>query len=156
MVSCCVVTSKPAVAGDADAKPLPVGPIPGAREVHTRDARGRLEEGAKAYPDQQVFTHGLARLLAAAPDDRLRDGPRAMELVQELVARGRTLDLGATMAMALAELGRFAEAAALQRDLIAAADKNGLRDVVRRLKTNLGLYERSEPCRTPWADGELQ
>ncbi len=121
-----------------------------------REARDRLEEGAKAYPDQQVFTHGLARLLAAAPDDRLRDGPRAMAIVQKLLEQGRTLDLGATMAMALAELGRFAEAAALQRDLIAAADKNGLQDVVRRLKTNLGLYERSEPCRTPWADGELQ
>ncbi len=121
-----------------------------------REARDRLEEGAKAYPDQQLFTHGLARLLAAAPDDRLRDGPRAMALAQGLVAQGRTLDLGATMAMAFAELGRFSEAAALQRDLIAAAEKNSLQDVVRRLKTNLGLYERSEPCRTPWADGELQ
>ena len=43
MVSFCVVASAPAVAGDADAKPVPVGPIPGSREVHTRDAHGRLD-----------------------------------------------------------------------------------------------------------------
>lgn len=43
MVSCCLVTSQPAVAGDADAKPVPVGSIPGAREVQTRDAHGRLD-----------------------------------------------------------------------------------------------------------------
>ena len=121
-----------------------------------REARARLEEGAKAYPAKMVFAHGLARLLAAAPDERVRDGPRAMALVQELLKQGRTVDLGATMAMAYAEIGRFPEAAALQRDLIAAAEKNGLKDVVPRLKENLGLYERSEPCRTPWAANELQ
>ena len=49
-------------------------------------------------------------------------------LVQDLLKKGRTLDLGATMAMALAELGQFSEAAALQRDLIAAAEKNGLKE----------------------------
>jgi tetratricopeptide (TPR) repeat protein len=121
-----------------------------------QEARDRLADGMKAYPAEQVFPHGLARLLATAPDDRIRDGRRAMTLVQDLLKKGRTLDLGATMAMALAELGQFSEAAALQRDLIAAAEKNGLKDVVPRLKENLGLYERSEPCRTPWADNELQ
>ena len=54
MVSCCLVTSKPAVAGDADAKPVPVGPIPGAREVHTRDARGRLDVFT-SIPDGSKF-----------------------------------------------------------------------------------------------------
>ena len=121
-----------------------------------QEARDRLADGMKAYPAEQVFAHGLARLLAAAPDDRVRDGHRAMTLVQDLLKQGRTLDLGATMAMALAELGQYSQAAALQRDLIATAEKNGLKDVVPRLKENLGLYERSEPCRTPWADGELQ
>jgi hypothetical protein len=54
MVSCCVVASTPAVAGDADAKPVPVGPIPGAREVHTRDAHGRLDVFT-SIPDGSKF-----------------------------------------------------------------------------------------------------
>ena len=43
-------------------------------------------------------------------------------------SKGRTLDLGATVAMAYAELGQFAQAAAIQRDLIAAAEKAGLQE----------------------------
>ena len=65
-----------------------------------REARARLVDAVKVYPDQSVFAHGLARVLAAAPDDRVRDGQRAMALVQEVLKQGRTLDLGATMAMA--------------------------------------------------------
>jgi tetratricopeptide (TPR) repeat protein len=120
-----------------------------------REARDRLSEATKAYPNEQVYAHGLARLLAAAPDDQVRDGQRAMSLVDDLLKQGRTLDLGATMAMALAEMGQYARAAALQRDLIAAAQKAGLPDMTRRLNANLVHYERSEPCRTPWAPDEL-
>ena len=36
------------------------------------------------HPDQPDVAHMLARLLAAAPDDRVRDGRRAMEIVQDL------------------------------------------------------------------------
>lgn len=120
-----------------------------------REARDRLTEGMKADPNSSLFTHGLARLLATARDDRIRDGQRAMALVQDLIKQGRTLDLGATMAMALAELGQFKQAAAVQRDLIAAAEKAGLRDVASRLAANLALYERGEPCRTPWTADEV-
>ena len=44
-----------------------------------------------------------------------------MELVQQMLQRGRSLELGETYAMTLAELGQYREAQALQRDLIAAA-----------------------------------
>jgi tetratricopeptide (TPR) repeat protein len=120
-----------------------------------REARDLLTEGMKGGSDASLFAHGLARVLATARDDRIRDGQRAMTLVQDLLKQGRTLDLGATMAMALAELGQFAQAAAVQRDLIAAAEKAGLRDAASRLTTNLGLYERGEPCRTPWTADEV-
>ncbi len=120
-----------------------------------RDARARLEAAVKAYPDQGVYAHGLARVLAAAPDDQVRDGQRALALVQDLIKQGRTLDLGATMAMALAELRQFTHAISLQQDLIAAAEKGGLTDMARRLKVNLVHYERLEPCRTPWTPDEL-
>jgi len=67
----------------------------------------------------------------------------------------RTLELGETMAMALAALGRYDEAAAVQRDLLKDARENGLAVAVPRLAKNLARYERGEPCRTPWADDEV-
>ena len=116
-----------------------------------REARDRLDAGIEAFPGASIFPHALARLLAAAPDAEVRDGPRAMRLVEQLAARGqRTIDLGETMAMALAEAGRYGEAAAVQRDLIAAAEAEGMRDAVPWLAANLRLYEQGRPSRAPW------
>ena len=119
------------------------------------DARTRLEQAAEAYPGDPGVAHALARLLAAAPDERVRDGGRALTMVDRLASRGRTFDLGETMAMALAEVGAHDRAAALQRDLIMGARRAGLPDVVRRLEENLRRYERGEACRTPWPEGEV-
>ena len=120
------------------------------------EARDRLVADMNAFPDQSVFAHGLARLLAAASDDRVRDGDRAIALVGELLKKEqRTLDLGETLAMALAAATRYEEAARLQRDLVRGAEGAGLRQVVPRLAANLELYERGQPCRTPWPAGEV-
>jgi hypothetical protein len=62
--------------------------------------------------------------------------------------------LGETMAMALAQQGQFAEAAEIQRGVIAAAERAGLTQDVRRMTGNLRRYERGEPCRTPWSDDD--
>jgi len=119
-----------------------------------REARDQLASAAQSTQDP-VFRHGLARLLATSPDDTVRDGTQAMKLIQELVAEGRTLDLGETMAMTLAELGRFEQAMSVQRDLMAAAEKARLPKVVARLRVNLARYERREACRTPWTIEEV-
>ena len=121
-----------------------------------REARDHLRADAKAYPERTIFAHGLARLLAAAPDDLVRDGDRAMALVGELLTKEqRTLELGETMAMALAAATRYEEAARVQRDLMQGAERAGLRQVVPRLAANLALYERGQPCRTPWPPDEI-
>ena len=120
-----------------------------------REARDRLAAGMEAFPGASIFPHALARLLAAAPDAGVRDGPRALRLVERLAQGERTIDLGETMAMTLAELGRHGEAAGVQRGLIAAAEAEGMRDAVPRLAANLRLYERGRPCRTPWPAGAV-
>lgn len=119
------------------------------------EARTRLERAAEAYPGDPGVTHALARLLAAAPDGRVRDGARALTMVDRLASRGRTLELGETMAMALAEVGAHDRAAALQRDLVTGAGRAGLTDVIPRLEGNLRRYERGEACRTPWPEGAV-
>jgi tetratricopeptide (TPR) repeat protein len=121
------------------------------------DARDRLAEAVNAYPQERAYAHALARLLAAAPDDRVRNGSRALALVQEVLRNQQpTPDVGETMAMALAEMGRYPEAIAIQKDLIAGGQKAGAREIVRRLQNNLQRYERGEPCRTPWSEEELR
>ena len=120
-----------------------------------QEARGRLEEGIARHPDQPMFAKALARLLAAAPDARARDGQRALTLVQELLAQERSFDLGEAMAMALAEVGRYAEAASWQREVISMAAQAGRNDLVQLMAGNLRLYERGEPSRTPWRDDEM-
>lgn len=122
---------------------------------HWSAARARLEQALEAYPNDAGVAHALARLLAAAPDERVRDGARALAMADGLASRGRSLDLGETMAMALAEVGAFDRAAALQRDLVTGAMRAGLAGVSGRLQENLRRYERGEASRTPWPDGEV-
>jgi tetratricopeptide (TPR) repeat protein len=118
------------------------------------EARNRLAAGMKTPAHEATLRPVLARLLAAAPDDRVRDGRLALRLVEQLVKEEQSLQLGETTAMAFAELGQYEEAAAVQRNVIAAAQQAGLATVVARLTANLRLYERGEPCRMPFADDE--
>jgi tetratricopeptide (TPR) repeat protein len=115
-----------------------------------REARDWLEEATRMHPDRPDFTHALARVLAAAPDDGVRDGARAQALVETLLATVKTTDLGETLAMALAERGQFAQAAQIQRDVIAASRRAGMAAAAASMTVNLQRYERSLPCRAPW------
>lgn len=120
-----------------------------------RQARDELSEAMKVARDGRRFAHALARLLAAAPDDRVRDGRTAVAIVRELAQSHPTIELAETQAMALAELGQYADAAQLQREAIAAAKQSGGGGwLIRRLENNLARYERGEPCRTPWTDDD--
>jgi len=119
-----------------------------------KDAREVLEEAIRVQPDRQELSIALARLLAAAPDDHVRDGRRALMIVDDLFKTNKTTVLGETMAMALAEVGDFGQAVGIQREVIQAAQKAGLDADARRMSGNLALYEHQRPCRKPWTEGE--
>ena len=114
-------------------------------------ARDQLLDGMAQYPSAPAFPLALARVLAAAPDSQVRDGVRALAVMERLSEEQQRMDLGETLAMALAEVGRFDEAAALQREAIEAAPA----EIAQRMAANLALYESGQPCRTPWRDGEI-
>ena len=59
------------------------------------------------------------------------------------------------MAMTQAELGQYGEAAAWQREAIAAAESLRRPDLVRRLLDTLARYEHRQPSRTPWLDDNV-
>jgi tetratricopeptide (TPR) repeat protein len=115
-----------------------------------QEAKDRLIEATAAYPDEPEFAHALARLLAAAPDDRVRDGRRALEIVETLLQGRASTELGETLAMALAELGQFERAVRIQRDVMDANTRAGVPDENQTMAANLKLYETRRPCRTPW------
>jgi tetratricopeptide (TPR) repeat protein len=119
-----------------------------------RAARDWLDEGARFQPDRPELSHALARILAAAPEEGVRDGARAMRLVQELMKGTKTTVLGETLAMAMAELGRFTDAADVQRGVMASAQQAGFDRDVRRMTDNLRRYERGQACRMPWPDDD--
>jgi predicted Zn-dependent protease len=120
------------------------------------DVRNWLTESVRAQPERPELANALARVYAAAPDNRVRDGRKAFEITQTLLnAQPRTTALGETMAMVTAELGNFMEAVNIQRDIIDAATRAGHEADVRRMRANLQLYEHGRPCRTPWTDEEM-
>ena len=116
----------------------------------------RLERGLDANPEDRMFQHALARILAGAPDDDVRDGERAMALLEPLLAEAPDLALGETAAMALAAMGLYSQAAAVQRDVLEAARQAGFADAVERMAGNLALYEAGRPSRTPFTSAELR
>ena len=121
-----------------------------------REARDWLDESVRLYGDRSDLKIALARLLATSPDAGVRDGARALSIAQQMFDAGeKSTSLGETIAMALAEQGNFAQAVSIQRDVMAAAQKAGLTASVQRMAANLALYERSQPCRTPWIEDDL-
>jgi tetratricopeptide (TPR) repeat protein len=120
------------------------------------DARSALEQAHSTQPENQEVVNALARLLAAAPDANIRDGKRALELLRQIVTvKESSIDLewAETIAMALAETGDFAKAAALQRSVIERLERENLAGV-EALRGTLALYERGEACRVPWRDDD--
>jgi tetratricopeptide (TPR) repeat protein len=119
------------------------------------EARTVLEEAVRVHPEQPGLSHALARILASAPDDAVRDGPRALAIIQSLdKTTTPSVTLVETTAMALAENGRFTDAVARQRQAMAMATRGQRADLATRLSENLRRYESNTPSRTPWADDD--
>jgi tetratricopeptide (TPR) repeat protein len=127
--------------------------------VRTRrytEARTELDNGVAALPESTDLALALARLLAACPDKSLRDGPRALRLVEQLLKSNssRDFDLLETYGMALASVGKFKQAANLQSQMITDLEKMKRNDVAAELEGNLGRYEHGETCALPWRDND--
>lgn len=118
------------------------------------EARDRLRDAMTRHPDQPAFAQALARLLAASPDPQVRDGRQALDLVTSLANQHKTTSVAETMAMALAQVGRFEDAVEWQRLAMSVAADAGHSDAAKRMAANLALYQRREPCRTPWRDDD--
>lgn len=90
----------------------------------------------------------LAWLLATCPNDKIRDGKRAVDIAEQVVARSPSAANVDTLAAAYAEVGRFDRAIATQQEalrMLNNADVARVQDYGRRLDS----YRSNIPWRRP-------
>jgi tetratricopeptide (TPR) repeat protein len=119
------------------------------------EARKVLETALSQQPQSAEVINALARLLATAPADDVRDGPRALTMVKPLFEKNSNLEIGQTYGMALAETGNFAKAAELQQDIISRYERSGVPVDKSFLLHNLTAYRQSQSVREGWSTQDL-
>jgi tetratricopeptide (TPR) repeat protein len=117
------------------------------RKKRYAQALASLEKAHAQYPQKGQTVVMLAYLLAASPQNDLRNGARALELAQLVYKSTGAVEHGVLVTMALGELGRCSEAAELQRKLIAVAEQEHQTDLLTKLRAGLKQYEAGPPCR---------
>ncbi len=100
--------------------------------------------------DDLRIQQALARLLAAAPEDGVRNGVMALEIAVRLREAHKTLEHLEVEAMALAETGYFNDAMTIQQRIITVARRENREDLVRSLEKNFIKYRKGTPARRPW------
>jgi tetratricopeptide (TPR) repeat protein len=111
-----------------------------------RDAIALLDEANAAFPERTTTATTLARLLASSPDASLRNGRRALDLATAVSQAEPSPVHTETIAIALAELGRCAEARDVMRRAVSEADRAKDAAEAARLKGEMKKYE-SASCR---------
>jgi tetratricopeptide (TPR) repeat protein/cell division protein FtsN len=94
----------------------------------------------------EVFNN-IAWILATSPDDRLRDGQRAVALAEKAAAHAPDLNFMDTLAAAYAEAGRFDEAVAMENRVISMIAARGTGGELGLHVERLSLYEEGRPYR---------
>ncbi|HUP25095.1 MAG TPA: tetratricopeptide repeat protein [Thermoanaerobaculia bacterium] len=113
-------------------------------------AAQRLEHALQLHPSGAGYAHLLARVLVAAPDDAVRDGAVGLDLARRLFEALPTPEHAETLAMALAEVGRFDEALQWQTRVVQELEKAGRADLLEGARARLESYRRGQPARSPW------
>jgi tetratricopeptide (TPR) repeat protein len=105
-------------------------------------------EALACVPSDPVIVKQLAWLLATAPDATLRDGHEALRLAESLPQDPRHVDIQwhEVHAAALAELGRYEEAALSSERAVAAAHSIGSQRIG-QLQAQLDRYREKKPWR---------
>ncbi len=99
-------------------------------------------------PDEAGLTLYLAWELATNPDEKARDGKRAVELAEAAVrARGRTPDDLDTLAAAYAEASRFEEAVATIEEALRTAGPHADAALIAEWSARRELYHSRRPYR---------
>lgn len=118
-----------------------------------RQALARLENASgKDASRQDAIDHLdtlLARLLAASPDPSVRNGAEALAIARRLMSERPSIQHAETVAMALAEVGEFEQAAVLQQQALDEMERRGGAPTAGQ-RQRLRAYLNDQPAREPW------
>jgi protein O-mannosyl-transferase len=115
------------------------------------EAIAHNEEAINLRPDWPEALNNLAWILATSHDERLRNPKRAVELAnraRELADYKMPLVLD-TQAAALAEAGKFPEAAKIAERAVALARDTGQEKTAKEIETRLNLYRAGKAYHDP-------
>jgi protein O-mannosyl-transferase len=103
----------------------------------------------QAKPDDVFALNRLAWLLATSPQDRLRNGTKAVALAEHTVALTGRRDVESldVLGAAYAETQRFADASRTAREAQAFALRAGLTAIADELAARIALYDSGQPFR---------
>ncbi len=121
--------------------------------LSARDAAAlkALETAVGLLPEQRSLHHLLARLLATSSDETVRDGARAVKMTEELVEKTQDPDYLETLAMALAETGRFSEAVSWQKRAVQRGlERRESAAAQRDRQARVIQFEQGKPVRNLW------
>jgi hypothetical protein len=114
-----------------------------------------LQAARIRHPQDPYFAYLLATLLAASPEQGIRDGARALDLAKALYEREPTPGHTELLAMAYAETGDYERAVTIQQQAVATALAFHRLDLLPRLSEHLTLFQERQPSRTPWPERAL-
>jgi tetratricopeptide (TPR) repeat protein len=121
--------------------------------VHGNRADGMMELQKSIFiePSNEGIRNDLAWMLATAPEESLRNGPRSLEFALDVnkATGGKNPFFLDTLAAAYAENGNFIEALQVAQHALDLAQSAGIKELVKNLREEINHYEASEPIKDP-------
>jgi tetratricopeptide (TPR) repeat protein len=113
------------------------------------EAVSHLQKVLITNPNDSEAQKNMAWVLATWPEARIRDGAKAVELAERAnqMTEGRNPIIGATLAAAYAEAGRFPEAIRTAETALQLATDSGNAALAAGIRTHLELYRSGNPFR---------
>ncbi len=119
------------------------------RQGDPAGALGDYVQALSVNPDYIEVYNNIAWILATSPDERLRDGERAVALAERAAAHTPDVNFMDTLAAAYAEAGRFDEAVAMENRVISMLAAEGAASELGPHVERLSLFEEGRPYRDP-------
>jgi tetratricopeptide (TPR) repeat protein len=114
----------------------------------TEEAVSHLQRVLEIDPGDAEAQKNMAWVLATCPNPRFRDGAKAVELAERASKAGSTNPVvGATLAAAYAEAGRFPEAVSTAEMALQLATNSGNLQMADVIRTHLEFYRAERPFR---------
>ena len=116
---------------------------------HRREAIAQWREALRLDPNSVGLLQMVSRTLSTCSDASVRNGAEAVVLAERLVkvTGGRDAGALATLAAAYAEAGRFYEAIAIARQVLAAATAQRNAEVASTMQSWIALFQAGTPVR---------